>query len=104
MKTITTEEEYQSALMRIDVLMDVDPEPPSEEWRELNALVALVQSWEVSQLPETTRHEKAIKTLEFCLLFANGFEPDARLCGNVRADEMANALELAIEILRKEGQ
>jgi len=39
-------EGYDAALKRIDLLMDIDPEPDSAEGKELNSLCEMVRRYE----------------------------------------------------------
>jgi len=45
-KVIETEVEYEAALKRIDQLLDIDPEPESQEGQELQLLLVLVEKYE----------------------------------------------------------
>ena len=50
-KIIKTEDELEEALERIDVLMDSDPSPESDEGRELELLAMLVEQYEEVAYP-----------------------------------------------------
>ncbi len=50
-KIIRTEPDYEAALMRIDVLMDGDPEPASAAGEELELLSLLVENYEKEKYP-----------------------------------------------------
>lgn len=45
-KIIETEVEYDAVLKRIDQLLDIDPEPESQEGQELQLLLVLVEKYE----------------------------------------------------------
>ena len=49
LKPIKTEKEYDKALDRVDVLMELDPEMGSEQSDELEILVMLIEKYEEKQ-------------------------------------------------------
>jgi HTH-type transcriptional regulator/antitoxin HigA len=50
-RIIKTESDYEQALARIDVLMGCDPEPETDEGRELELLSMLVEQYEELHFP-----------------------------------------------------
>src|SRR5262249_4571001 len=50
-KVIHTKVDYESALQRIDALMDNDPDPTSSEGEELELLSVLVERYEEQKYP-----------------------------------------------------
>ena len=53
--------QYKDALQRLTILMMEDPEPSSEEGKELNFLADEVMEYEREHFPETFKH-----TCDFC--------------------------------------
>ncbi len=51
-KVIKTEKDYEEALKLVEILMDRDPDPDSEEGEQLSLLSALIEDYETRVLPE----------------------------------------------------
>lgn len=52
-KVIKNKEDYENALKMIEVLMEHDPDPESEEGEKLNLLSTLIEDYESKMFPET---------------------------------------------------
>lgn len=52
-KSIKTEQDYAEALQLIEKLMDLDPDPNSDEGQQLSVLATLIKSYETSAFPKT---------------------------------------------------
>lgn len=48
---LATDQEYREALAEASVLIDLDPEPDSEDGKKLLALVAVVEAYEADHYP-----------------------------------------------------
>jgi len=46
---IETKEDYEAALLRIEVLMDIDPALDTTEGEELNKLASIIEAYEAEQ-------------------------------------------------------
>ena len=49
MTRIETKEDYEAALLRIEVLMDLDPALNTTEGEELNKLASIIEAYETKQ-------------------------------------------------------
>ena len=52
-KVIKTEKDYEEALKLVEVLMNLDPDPDSEEGEQLSLLSTLIEDYETKVFPET---------------------------------------------------
>lgn len=64
-RLITNEDDYQQALTRLDMLMDLDPPEESEAALELEALALLIQSYEKKHYAFPTDDVSVLDMIQF---------------------------------------
>ena len=101
-KVIRTKEDYEVALKNIEILMDRDPEPNSDEDEQINVLALLIEEYETKMFPLS--HSDPITAIKFRMEQANLIQADLipYIGSRSRVSEILSGKRpLTLEMVRK---